>query len=290
MFKNIFLKYFSLTKPKITFLVIFCTVISMFLAINKHFYLKKIIFSTIGIWLISSSAFIINCLIEKKRDILMKRTQNRATAKNKINIYIILLIFSIFNLSGIYFLYTFVNKLTMWLTIITFIGYSIIYTIFIKPFTSYNIIIGGLPGALPPILGWATIKNTIFSIKPWILVLIIFFWTPPHFWSLAMFYKKDYIKSKLPILPITHGEKFTKINIFIYTIIVFIISLIPFFIKMSGYIYIYITILLNLIFIKYSWNLFYKYTNYITLKTFKYSIYYLFLMFITLLIDHYYFF
>jgi protoheme IX farnesyltransferase len=187
---------------------------------------------------------------------------------------------------GMWVLYNFVNPLTMWLTFATFVGYAIIYTIILKPATPQNIVIGGLAGAMPPALGWAAIANDV-PMQAWILVLIIFVWTPPHFWALAMYRRDDYAKSGLPMLPITHGMKFTQFQIWLYTIALVATTMLPFAVGMSGLIYLASAAVLGLIFLWYAWQIYQHYTDLIARKTFAYSIVYLSLLFAALLVDHY---
>jgi protoheme IX farnesyltransferase len=186
-------------------------------------------------------------------------------------------------------LYNLVNPLTMWLTFATFVGYAIIYTIILKPATSQNIVIGGLAGAMPPALGWAAIANDV-PMQAWVLVMIIFIWTPPHFWALAMYRRDDYAKSGLPMLPITHGMDVTKLHILMYTIALFAVSLLPFAIGMSGLIYLATAVVLGAIFFWYSWQIYRRYTDLIARKAFAYSIVYLSILFVVLLVDHYFLF
>lgn len=283
---NRLVQYWVLTKPRISQLVVFCAIIGMFMATKNLPNWHNIIFATIGIWMLSSSGFAINCLIERKIDLRMVRTASRPVARGDITVTQTLIFSGVIGSIGIWILYNFVNILTMWLTLATFIGYVVIYTLILKPLTSQNIVIGGLFGAMPPALGWAAIVNDV-PMQAWILVLIIFIWTPPHFWSLALYHRDDYIKSGLPMLPITHGLKFTQSYVFLYTIALIATTMLPFAANMSGLIYFIIAILLGLIFMYYSWKVYRCYTDKIARKTFIFSIIYLFLLFTALLVDHF---
>lgn len=260
----------------------------MLLATPKFPKLQTLFFSIFGIWLLASAAFAINCLIEREIDSRMARTTQRSIVCYELSITQILIFSSIIGSIGMWILFSFINTLTMWLTLITFIGYTIIYTVILKPSTPQSIVIGGLFGAMPPAIGWAAITNDI-SVQALILVLIIFIWTPPHFWTLALYHLDDYIESGLPMLPITHGTELTKFHIFLYTIKLMAATMLPFAIKMSGLIYLSSAIILNLFFFYYVLQIYYYYSNNIARKTFKFSIFYLLLIFVALIIDHYYF-
>jgi len=239
-----------------------------------------------GILLLASSAFAVNCLIEQKIDAKMKRTAWRASATGEATIPEILIFSAFLGTIGSGMLWYFANPLTMWLTIVTFVGYAIIYTWLLKPATSQNIVIGGLSGAMPPALGWAAVANDVPP-EAWLLVLIIFAWTPPHFWALALYRREDYKNSELPMLPNTHGEEFTLLHIILYTLILLASTLLPYIYGMSGLFYLLGALILGLIFLGYSIKLYYQYSDALAKKTFKYSIWYLSLLFAVLLIDHY---
>ncbi|MDB5766746.1 MAG: cyoE [Collimonas fungivorans] len=279
-------QYWALTKPRVTQLAVFCAVIGMFLSTPGLPGWQRLIAATIGIWLLAGAAFAINCLVEREIDSRMARTARRPMARGEITVPQTLVFSGVIGGLGMWVLYNFVNPLTMWLTFATFLGYAIIYTIILKPATPQNIVIGGLAGAMPPALGWAAIANDV-PMQAWILVLIIFVWTPPHFWALAMYRRDDYAKSGLPMLPITHGMKFTQFQIWLYTIALVATTMLPFAVGMSGLIYLASAAVLGLIFLWYAWQIYQHYTDLIARKTFAYSIVYLSLLFAALLVDHY---
>jgi protoheme IX farnesyltransferase len=279
-------QYWALTKPRVTQLAVFCAVIGMFLATPGVPDWRVVIAATAGIWLLAGAAFAVNCLVERQIDARMARTARRPMALGEITVAQTLLFSGVIGGLGMWILFTFVNPLTMWLTFATFVGYAVIYTIILKPATPQNIVIGGLSGAMPPALGWAAIANDV-PMQAWILVLIIFIWTPPHFWALAMYRRDDYAKSGLPMLPITHGLKFTQFHIWLYTIALVATTMLPFAVQMSGIIYLASAVVLGIIFLWYSWQIYQHYTDLIARKTFTYSIIYLSLLFAALLVDHY---
>ena len=279
-------QYWALTKPRVTQLAVFCAVIGMFLATPELPDWRKVVFATIGIWLLAGAAFAINCLVEREIDSRMARTARRPMARGEITVPQTLMFSGVIGGMGMWVLYALVNPLTMWLTLATFVGYAIIYTIILKPSTPQNIVIGGLSGAMPPALGWAAIANDV-PMQAWILVLIIFIWTPPHFWALAMYRRDDYAKSGLPMLPITHGMKLTQFHILLYTIALIATTMLPFAVGMSGLIYLGTAIVLGLIFCHYAWQIYRHYTDLIARKAFTFSIIYLSILFAALLVDHY---
>lgn len=283
---NRFSQYVALTKPRVTQLAVFCAVIGMFLATPGLPDWRIVIAATIGIWLLAGAAFAVNCLVEREIDARMARTARRPSAQGEMSTQQILLFSCLIGGLGMWILYAFVNPLTMWLTFVTFVGYAVIYTIILKPATPQNIVIGGLSGAMPPALGWAAIANEV-PMQAWLLVLIIFVWTPPHFWALAMYRRDDYAKSGLPMLPITHGPEFTRFHIWLYTIALFATTLLPYAVKMSGLIYLVSAIILGLGFLWYAWRIYRHYDDVLARKTFTFSIIYLSLLFAALLIDHY---
>ena len=282
-------QYWALTKPRVTQLAVFCAVIGMFLSTPDLPDWRKVVFGTLGIWLLAGAAFAINCLVEREIDSRMARTARRPMARGEITVGQTLVFSGVLGGLGMWVLYNLVNPLTMWLTFATFVGYAIIYTIILKPATSQNIVIGGLAGAMPPALGWAAMANDV-PMQAWVLVMIIFIWTPPHFWALAMYRRDDYAKSGLPMLPITHGMDVTKLHILMYTIALFAVSLLPFAIGMSGLIYLATAVVLGAIFFWYSWQIYRRYTDLIARKAFAYSIVYLSILFAVLLVDHYFLF
>ena len=282
-------QYWALTKPRVTQLAVFCAIIGMFLATPELPDWRKVVFGTIGIWLLAGAAFAINCLVEREIDSRMARTARRPMARGEITVMQTLVFSGVIGGMGMWVLYILVNPLTMWLTLATFVGYAVIYTIILKPSTPQNIVIGGLSGAMPPALGWAAVANDV-PMQAWILVLIIFIWTPPHFWALAMYRRDDYAKSGLPMLPVTHGMKFTQLQILLYTIALFATTMLPFAVGMSGLIYLASAVVLGAIFFYYSWQIYRHYTDLIARKAFTYSIIYLSLLFAVLLVDHYFLF
>ena len=283
---NRFAQYWALTKPRVTQLAVFCAVIGMFLATPALPDWKVVVAATIGIWLLAGAAFAVNCLVEREIDSRMARTARRPMARGEITVSQTLVFSGVIGGAGMWVLYNLVNPLTMWLTFATFVGYAVIYTIVLKPATPQNIVIGGLSGAMPPALGWAAVANDV-PMQAWILVLIIFIWTPPHFWSLALYRRDDYAKSGLPMLPITHGLQFTQFHIWLYTIALVATTMLPFAVKMSGLIYLVSATVLGAVFLWYAWQIYRHYTDLVARKTFAYSIIYLSLLFAALLVDHY---
>lgn len=282
-----FSQYWTLTKPRVTKLAVFCAVIGMFLATDGFPGWQTLIAGTAGIWLLAAAAFAVNCLVEARVDARMTRTARRATASGELSTTQTVVFSSIIGGLGMLVLYTLVNPLTMWLTFVTFVGYAFIYTLLLKPNTSQNIVIGGLSGAMPPALGWAAVANEV-PMEAWLLVLIIFMWTPPHFWVLAMYRREDYARSGLPMLPITHGMKFTGLQVWLYTIGLAATTLLPFAVGMSGLIYLAAAVPLNAIFLRHSWRVHRNYSDAQARKTFTWSIVYLSLLFAALLVDHYF--
>ncbi|HJW55749.1 MAG TPA: heme o synthase [Burkholderiaceae bacterium] len=279
-------QYWALTKPRVTQLAVFCAVIGMFLATPDLPDWKVVVAGTIGIWLLAGAAFAVNCLVEREIDSRMARTARRPLARGEISALQTLLFSGVIGGVGMWVLFIFVNPLTMWLTFATFVGYAVIYTMILKPATPQNIVIGGLSGAMPPALGWAAVANDV-PMQAWILVLIIFVWTPPHFWSLAMYRRDDYAKSGLPMLPITHGLEFTGFHIWLYTIVLVATTMLPFAVGMSGWIYLASAAVLGAIFLWYAWRMWRHYNDLLARQTFAYSIVYLSLLFAALLVDHY---
>ncbi|MFZ6757073.1 heme o synthase [Undibacterium sp. Ji50W] len=283
---NRFAQYWALTKPRVTQLAVFCAVIGMFLATPDLPDWRIVVAAAIGIWLLAGAAFAVNCLVEKEIDSRMARTARRATAQGDISVLQTLVFSGVIGGMGMWILYTMVNPLTMWLTFVTFVGYAVVYTIILKPATPQNIVIGGLSGAMPPALGWAAVANEV-SMQACLLVLIIFVWTPPHFWALAMYRRDDYARSGLPMLPITHGMEFTRLHIWLYTIALFATTMLPYAVHMSGLIYLISAVILGAIFLWYAWRIYKHYDDALARKTFAFSIIYLSLLFAALLIDHY---
>ena len=279
-------QYWVLTKPRVTQLAVFCAIIGMFLATPGMVPWPILIGGSIGIWLLAGAAFAVNCLIEQAVDAKMRRTAWRPSATGEITPLQIVIFSCGLGGAGMVVLWFYTNPLTMWLTFATFVGYAVIYTKYLKPATPQNIVIGGLSGAMPPALGWVAVTNQL-SAEAWLLVLIIFVWTPPHFWALALYRREDYVQAGLPMLPVTHGEKFTLLNILLYTLILLAASILPYIYGMSGIFYLVSAIILSGIFIYYAIRLYQNYSDQLARKTFKYSISYLALLFAAILIDHY---
>ncbi|HEX7647553.1 MAG TPA: heme o synthase [Noviherbaspirillum sp.] len=285
-YPNRIAQYWALTKPRVTQLAVFCAVIGMFLATPELPDWHVLIAATVGIWLLAGAAFAVNCLVEREIDARMARTARRPIARGEITVMQTLVFSGVIGGIGMWVLFNFVNALTMWLTFATFVGYAVIYTMILKPATPQNIVIGGLSGAMPPALGWAAIANDV-PMQAWILVLIIFIWTPPHFWSLALYRRDDYAKSGLPMLPVTHGLQFTQFHIWLYTIALVATTMLPFAVNMSGLIYLGSAAVLGAIFLWYAWRMWKHYSDLLARQTFAYSIVYLSLLFAALLVDHY---
>lgn len=279
-------QYWVLTKPRVTQLAVFCAVIGMFLATPGMVPYTVLFGGIVGIWLLAGAAFSVNCLIEQAVDAKMKRTSWRPSATGEVTPFHIIIFSIILGSLGMVILWTFCNPLTMWLTLATFVGYAVIYTWLLKPATPQNIVIGGLSGAMPPALGWAAVTNSL-SAEAWLLVLIIFVWTPPHFWALALYRRDDYVQSGLPMLPVTHGERFTLLNIVLYTLILIAATMLPYIYGMSGMVYLISAIILGLMFLAYVVALFISYSDALAKKTFRFSITYLSLLFAALLMGHY---
>ena len=280
-------QYFQLTKPRVVSLIVFCAVIGMFLAVPGAGPPVVLVAATTGIALIAGAAAAVNCLIEQRIDAVMARTRGRPLPRGEVNSRQTLLFSGVIGGIGLSLLYWFVNPLTMWLTLATFVGYAIIYTIFLKPATPQNIVIGGASGAMPPILGWAAATGEVSS-EALLLFLIIFVWTPPHFWSLALYRTKEYAKVGMPMLPVTHGPEYTRLQILLYTILLFGVTLMPYVIGMSGLIYLACAAVLSGVFLAYAIQMYRAYSDRLAHKTFRYSIWYLSALFAALLIDHYF--
>ena len=280
-------QYWTLTKPRVTQLAVFCAVIGMFLATDGFPGWQVLIAGSLGIWLLAGAAFAFNCLLESEIDARMARTARRATAMGELTKTQTVVFSLLIGGAGMWLLYALVNPLTMWLTFVTFIGYAIIYTLILKPTTPQNIVIGGLSGAMPPALGWAAVANDV-PMEAWLLVLIIFVWTPPHFWALAMYRRDDYARSGLPMLPITHGMNFTGLHVWLYAIVLAATTMLPFAVQMSGLVYLASAIVLNALFLRHAWLVYKHYSDIVARKAFTYSIVYLSLLFAALLVDHYF--
>jgi protoheme IX farnesyltransferase len=278
-------QYAALTKPRVTQLAVFCAVIGMFLASPDLPPWQIVVSATVGIWLLAGAAFAINSLIEQHIDARMARTAHRPMARGQIGVTQALAFSGVIGGIGMLILYRWVNPLTMWLTFATFVGYAVIYTIILKPRTPQNIVIGGLSGAMPPALGWAAVANDLPA-EAWLLVMIIFVWTPPHFWALALYRTADYEKSGLPMLPVTHGEKLTRLHILLYSVALLATTMLPYVIRMNGELYLVSALALGGVFLGYAVALYREYSDALARKMFKFSILYLSLLFVALLLDH----
>jgi heme o synthase len=282
-------QYAALTKPRVVQLIVFCAVIGMMLAVpgwpSGAQWLVAVA-ASLGIWLVASAAAAFNCLIEQQIDSRMKRTAWRPTARGELSPRQALVFSAALGTAGSVVLWWAVNGLTMWLTLATFVGYAVIYTVILKPLTPQNIVIGGASGAMPPVLGWAAMRGEVGP-EAGILFLIIFLWTPPHFWALALYRVEDYARSGLPMLPVTHGSEFTRLQVFLYTLILFAGTLLPVVQGMSGLLYLGGAVLLGGWFIAYAWRLMREYSDALARRTFRFSIIYLAALFALLLLDHY---
>ena len=279
-------QFYALTKPRVVQLIVFCAVIGMLMAAPGLPDMKVAVAATVGIWLVAAAAAAFNCLVEQRIDSRMARTAWRPTARGQLTNTQTLTFSALLCIAGSALLYFEVNPLTMWLTFATFVGYAVVYTVLLKPMTPQNIVIGGASGAMPPVLGWAAIRGDVGP-EALILCLIIFLWTPPHFWALALYRAEDYRKSGLPMLPVTHGAEFTRLHVFLYTLVLFAACLMPFIFKMSGWLYLVAAVLLSIGFSAYAFKLWRHYSDALARKTFRFSLIHLSLLFAALLIDHY---
>jgi len=278
--------FLSLTKPRVVSLIVFCAVIGMFLATPGMVPPSLLLAATLGIWLVAGAAAAVNCLVEQKIDAVMTRTSWRPLPSGELTSLQTLAFAGAVGGLGLSILYTLVNPLTMWLTFGTFIGYAVVYTVLLKPLTPQNIVIGGASGAMPPVLGWAAVTGEVAP-EALLLFLIIFAWTPPHFWALALYRTEEFAKAGLPMLPVTHGHRFTRLYVLLYTLILFGSALLPFAYGMSGWIYLAAALALNGVFVAYAVRLYISYSDALARRTFRYSIVYLALLFAALLVDHY---
>jgi len=284
-----FSQFYALTKPRVVQLIVFCAFIGMVLAVPGVPTLAdwaRMAIASSGIWLVAGAAAVFNCLVEKSIDAKMRRTAWRPTAKGELGDWETLAFAAILCGIGSWILHAWVNPLTMWLTFATFVGYAVIYTVVLKPLTPQNIVIGGASGAMPPVLGWAAMTGDVGP-EALILFLIIFLWTPPHFWALALYRVEDYRKSGLPMLPVTHGNEFTRLQILLYTLVLFAACLMPFAYGMSSWFYLAVAVVLSAGFTLYGWRLWRNYSDALARKTFRFSLIHLSLLFAALLVDHY---
>ena len=283
---NLARQYLALTKPRVNLLIVFCAVIGMFMSVPGMVPLVPLVAGTLGITLVAGAAAAINCLVESHIDAKMARTAWRPLPSGTLTVRQTIAFSVVLGGLGMAILFLFVNALTAWLTFATFVGYAVIYTLVLKPLTPQNIVIGGASGAMPPVLGWAAVTNTAPP-EAWILFLIIFVWTPPHFWALALYRTDDYARSGLPMLPVTHGPQFTRLHILLYTFLLVATTVLPTAIGLSGIWYLIAALLLGGRFLQLAWQLYREYSEPLARKTFKYSIWYLAYLFAALLIDHY---
>lgn len=282
-------QFYDLTKPRVIQLIVFCALIGMVLAVPgmpSWAQVRLAALACAGIWLVAGAAAAFNCIVEKGIDARMKRTAWRPTARGELSDWQTLLFSAVLCLTGSVLLYVWVNPLTMWLTFATFVGYAVVYTVILKPLTPQNIVIGGASGAMPPVLGWAAMSGEVGP-EALILFLIIFLWTPPHFWALALYRVEDYRKSGLPMLPVTHGNEFTRLMVLLYTLILFAACLLPFIYGMSSWIYLIVAVVLSFGFCLYGYQLWRDYSDALARKTFRFSLIHLSVLFAALLVDHY---
>lgn len=286
---NVLRQFYALTKPRVVQLIVFCALIGMVLAVPglpSWADVQRGVLACIGIWLVAGAAAAFNCLVEKGIDAKMKRTAWRPTARGQLSDIQALVFSALLCAAGSVLLWLTVNPLTMWLTFATFVGYAVVYTVILKPLTPQNIVIGGASGAMPPVLGWAAMTGDVGP-EALILFLIIFLWTPPHFWALALYRVEDYRKAGLPMLPVTHGNEFTRLQVLLYTFILFAACLMPFIYGMSGWLYLAVAVAVSIGFTGYAFALWRNYSDALARKTFRFSLIHLSVLFLALLVDHY---
>jgi heme o synthase len=279
-------QFWHLTKPRVVSLIVFTAVIGMLLATPSLPPLGLIAAATLGIALVAGAAAAFNCLVEEKIDAAMARTRGRPTVMGTISHAQILLAAGGVGGLGLAVLWHAVNSLTMWLTAATFVGYAVIYTVILKPATPQNIVIGGASGAMPPVLGWAAITGDV-TFQPLLLFLIVFAWTPPHFWALALYRRHEYARAGVPMLPVTHGEEFTRLHLLLYTFLLTAATLLPFATAMAGRFYLGAALVLDAVFLGYALGIWRRYSDALARRTFAYSIFYLAMIFAALMVDHY---
>jgi heme o synthase len=278
--------FLALTKPRVVSLIVFTAVIGMFLATPGMVPLQALLAGTVGIAFVAGAAAAINCLVEQKIDAVMQRTRWRPIPRGELGLAQTLVFAGLLGGIGLWLLHHFVNELTMWLTVATFVGYAVVYTVILKPATPQNIVIGGASGAMPPVLGWAAVTGEVTT-EAMLLFLIIFAWTPPHFWALALYRTEDYARAGVPMLPVTHGKPYTRLQVLLYTLVLFAVTLLPYAVRMSGLVYLAAAVALGGVFIYYALRIYFAYTDEVAQKTFRYSIVYLSALFAALLVDHY---
>jgi heme o synthase len=278
--------FYALTKPRVVSLIVFTAVIGMFLATPGMVPVQILLAATLGIASVAGAAAAVNCLVEQKIDAVMQRTRARPLPRGELSSLQTLLFAGMLGGLGLWVLVHFVNPLTMWLTLATFVGYAIVYTVILKPMTPQNIVIGGAAGAMPPVLGWAAVTGEVTT-EAMLLFFIIFAWTPPHFWALALYRTEDYARAGVPMLPVTHGKEYTRLQVLLYTIILFAVSLLPFAVRMSGWLYLAAALTLGAVYLGYAVRIYTAYSDRLAQRCFRYSIVYLATLFAALLVDHY---
>jgi protoheme IX farnesyltransferase len=282
----IWVQFWHLTKPRVVSLIVFTAVIGMLLAAPTLPPIQILVAATIGIALVAGAAAAFNCLVEYKIDAVMARTRGRPTVIGTITAVQILLCSGAVGGLGLAILWHAVNPLTMWLTLCTFVGYAIVYTVILKPATPQNIVIGGASGAMPPLLGWAAVTGDV-TFQPLLLFLIVFAWTPPHFWALALYRRNEYARAGVPMLPVTHGEAFTRLHLLLYTLLLVAATLLPFASGMAGFFYLGCALVLDAVFLAYAIMIWRRYSDALARRTFAYSIFFLAMIFAALMVDHY---
>jgi protoheme IX farnesyltransferase len=278
--------FYALTKPRVVSLIVFTAVIGMLLATPGMVPLGILLAATAGIALVAGAAAAVNCLVEHKLDARMQRTSWRPLPRGELTPLETVVFAGAVGGAGLWLLVHYVNALTMWLTLATFVGYAVVYTVILKPLTPQNIVIGGASGAMPPVLGWAAVTGEVTT-EALLLFLIIFAWTPPHFWSLALYRTEDYARAGVPMLPVTHGQVYTRLQVLLYTLILFGVSLLPYASRMSGWPYLAAAVVLGLVYIGYAVRIHLAYSDALARRCFRYSIVYLAALFAALLVDHY---
>jgi protoheme IX farnesyltransferase len=278
--------FLALTKPRVVSLIVFTAVIGMLLATPGMVPMPILLAATAGIALVAGAAAAINCLVEQKIDARMRRTSWRPLPRGDLTALETVVFAGAVGGVGLWILLHYVNPLTMWLTLATFVGYAVVYTVILKPLTPQNIVIGGASGAMPPVLGWAAVTGEVTT-EALLLFLIIFAWTPPHFWALALYRTEDYAKAGVPMLPVTHGQGYTRLQVLLYTLILFGVSLLPYAVRMSGWLYLAAAVVLGLVYIGYAVRIYLSYSDELARSCFRYSIVYLSALFAALLVDHY---
>ena len=279
--------YLALTKPKVVALMLLTALVGMCLSNPDTFLVEKALLGLFGIGLMAGSAASLNHLIDERIDGIMERTHKRPLPSGRLKANHVIVFATILGLTGFITLFIGVNQLTAWLTFASLVGYALVYTMYLKRATPQNIVIAGIAGAMPPLLGWTALTDELHA-HAWILVMIIFVWTPPHFWALSIHRYQDYAKAKIPMLPVTHGIEYTKTSILLYTILLAVVSMLPFLIGMSGSLYLFGSTLLSMGFIYHAYKLKYLPTDRSAIEAFKFSIYHLMLLFLFLLFDNFF--